>query len=111
MDHIDPGIAQERDASLESWMHSERSVDERQHDDRYAKTDGFSEDAHRKVVTDAVSPFVNRVAGAAATMMASVLGSDRPPSVFPGLRSLRMECPVCSSGSLMSRKSRAAGWR
>jgi hypothetical protein len=37
VDHIDPGIAQERDAALESRVRGERAVDERQHDNGYTK--------------------------------------------------------------------------
>lgn len=41
MDHIDPGITQERDAALESRVGGEGAVDEGQYDDGYAKAVSF----------------------------------------------------------------------
>jgi hypothetical protein len=63
VDYIDPGITQERDAALECWVRGERTVDERQHDYRYAKAYRFSKDSKRKVVADAVGPLIDRVVG------------------------------------------------
>ena len=63
VDHIDSGIAQDREAPLEGRVRGERTVDEREHDDGYAKADRFGEDSQGTGVADSVGPLVDRVVG------------------------------------------------